>query len=65
MKEVLFKSVSIKNFLSIGDEPIEIKFGPGIHIITGINKDKEDFLALKMLILYQQKILSKILILII
>lgn len=42
MKEVIFKHVSIKNFLSIGDDPIDIKFNPGIHIITGINKDKED-----------------------
>ena len=42
MKEVIFKSVSIKNFLSVGDDPIDIKFEPGIHIITGINKDKED-----------------------
>ena len=42
MKEVNFKHVSIKNFLSVGDEAIDIKFAPGIHIITGINKDKED-----------------------
>lgn len=42
MKDVIFKHVSIKNFLSVGDEPIDIKFEPGIHIITGLNKDKED-----------------------
>lgn len=42
MKEVIFKHVSIKNFLSVGDDTIDIKFEPGIHIITGINKDKED-----------------------
>ena len=42
MKEVIFKSVSIKNFLSVGDDAIDIKFEPGINIITGINKDKED-----------------------
>ncbi len=42
MKEVIFKNVSIKNFLSIGDEPVDIKIEPGIHIITGVNKDKED-----------------------
>lgn len=42
MKEVIFKSISIKNFLSIGDEAIDIKIKPGIHTITGINKDKED-----------------------
>lgn len=42
MKEVIFRSVSIKNFLSIGNDPVDIKIEPGIHIITGINKDKED-----------------------
>ena len=42
MKEVIFKTLYIKNFLSIGNEPIVIKFEPGIHIITGVNKDKED-----------------------
>lgn len=42
MKEVVFKRVFIKNFLSIGDEPVEINFIPGIHIITGINLDKTD-----------------------
>lgn len=42
MKEVIFKTLSIKNFLSVGDEPIDIKFETGLHIITGINKDKED-----------------------
>ena len=42
MKEVVFKQVSIKNFLSVGDDPIDIKFETGINIITGINKDKED-----------------------
>jgi DNA repair exonuclease SbcCD ATPase subunit len=42
MKNVIFKHVSIKNFLSVGDDPIDIKFEPGIHIITGVNRDKED-----------------------
>lgn len=42
MKEVIFKHISIKNFLSVGDEPLDIKFSSGIHIITGVNKDKED-----------------------
>lgn len=40
--KVLFKSISIKNFLSIGQEPVVIHFKPGLHIITGVNKDKED-----------------------
>ena len=42
MKEIKFKSVQVKNFLSIGDEPIEIKIKTGLNVITGINKDKED-----------------------
>lgn len=42
MKEVVFKSISIKNFLSVGNDPIDIKIKSGIHTITGINKDKED-----------------------
>ena len=42
MKEVNFKSLSIKNFLSVGEEPIVINFEPGLHVITGVNKDKED-----------------------
>lgn len=42
MKEINFKKVFIKNFLSIGDDPVEINFTPGIHIITGVNLDKMD-----------------------
>lgn len=42
MKNINFKTISIINFLSIGTEPIQIKFDNGIHIITGTNKDKED-----------------------
>ena len=40
MKEVVFKSISIKNFLSFGDDPIKIDFSKGITVITGENKDK-------------------------
>ena len=40
MKNVTFQSVKIKNFLSIGNEPIEIDFKKGITVITGENKDK-------------------------
>jgi len=42
MKQIVFKSISIKNFLSVGEEPVVINFRPGLNIITGINKDKED-----------------------
>jgi DNA repair exonuclease SbcCD ATPase subunit len=42
MKSIIFNNISIKNFLSIGNQPVKIDFKPGLHIITGINKDKED-----------------------
>jgi DNA repair exonuclease SbcCD ATPase subunit len=42
MKAVNFKKVRIVNFLSIGKTPVEIEFTPGIHLITGINRDKTD-----------------------
>ena len=42
MKYVDFNSVKIRNFLSIGQSPVEISFKHGLNIITGVNKDKED-----------------------
>lgn len=42
MKKIQFEHVSIRNFFSIGSEAIEIDFTRGLHIITGVNKDKED-----------------------
>lgn len=42
MKRVEYRRLSIKNFLSIGKEPVIIEFKKGIHIITGVNKDKID-----------------------
>ena len=42
MKYVSFKELKIKNFLSIGEEPVHIEFNKGLHIVTGINRDKED-----------------------
>ena len=42
MKSVKFKHLKIQNFLSIGNTPVELTFGEGINIITGINKDKPD-----------------------
>jgi len=41
VKQVNFHKLIIKNFLSIGNEPVIIDFRKGLHIITGINKDKE------------------------
>jgi len=42
MKYINFKTITIKNFLSVGNEPVSVDFKRGLHIITGINKDKED-----------------------
>ena len=42
MKKINFKKITIKNFLSVGNVPVVIDFRTGLHIITGINKDKED-----------------------
>ena len=42
MNCVNFNKIKIKNFLSVGSEPVEVNFTPGLHIITGINKDKVD-----------------------
>jgi len=42
MKKIIFNKISIKNFLSVGSEPVVIDFKTGLHIITGLNKDKED-----------------------
>lgn len=42
MKYVKFNQISVKNFLSVGPDPISVDFKPGLHIITGINKDKLD-----------------------
>jgi len=42
MKFISFNKISIKNFLSVGNQPVVVDFKRGIHIITGINKDKED-----------------------
>ena len=41
MRDIIFKNFIVQNFLSIGNEPIEINFRTGLHLITGINKDKE------------------------
>lgn len=42
MKEVIFKKLIGKNFLSIGNIPLEFPFPKGINIITGYNFDKND-----------------------
>ena len=42
MKYVNFKELKIKNFLSVGEEVVKVNFETGLHIVTGINRDKED-----------------------
>ena len=42
MKHVFFKTLKLQNFFSVGEDPIEIEFKPGMHVITGNNKDKID-----------------------
>lgn len=42
MKQIIFKEIEIQHFLSVGEEPVRIEFHPGFHIITGINRDKQD-----------------------
>jgi len=42
VKYITFNKISIKNFLSVGNQQVQVDFKRGIHIITGINKDKED-----------------------
>ena len=42
MKYVKFKDLKIKNFLSVGEDIVNIGFEKGLHVITGINRDKED-----------------------
>ena len=40
MKHVNFESIEIQNFLSIGEEKINLSFNKGITLITGNNRDK-------------------------
>lgn len=42
MRLVNFKSLTIKNFLSVGETPVTINFQSGVNVITGVNYDKED-----------------------
>jgi DNA repair exonuclease SbcCD ATPase subunit len=42
MKKILFEKLTIRNFLSVGERPVEINFRHGLHGITGINRDQLD-----------------------
>lgn len=41
MKNIDFKKITIKNFLSVGPEPVVIDIREGLNIIRGINRDEE------------------------
>jgi len=41
MKQISFKKLRIRNFLSFGNDPIEFEIKPGLSFITGYNKDKD------------------------
>jgi len=40
MRNIIFNNICIKNFLSVGETPIELNFTSGVNLITGENKDK-------------------------
>lgn len=42
MKRINFTKLTIKNFLSVGNEPVTVNFKSGMNIIRGINRDEED-----------------------
>lgn len=42
MRSINFTKISIQNFLSVGETPVEIKFSKGFNIITGINHDENN-----------------------
>lgn len=42
MKNIEFKKLYIQNFLSVGNEPLEIEFNNGLNVITGYNRDEND-----------------------
>ncbi len=39
MKSVIFKYISIQNFLSVGNTPVEFSYQPGVNLVTGHNHD--------------------------
>jgi len=40
VKQVIFKRLRVQNFLSVGNNVLDLSFNNGINIITGINYDK-------------------------
>ena len=42
MKRINFTKLTIKNFLSVGNETVTVNFKNGLNVITGFNRDEED-----------------------
>ena len=42
MIQINFKEINIENFLSAGNEPLNIKFSTGMNTISGFNRDEND-----------------------
>ena len=42
MKSLVFKKLTLENFLSIGAIPLELEFSNGLNLITGFNRDNPD-----------------------
>jgi AAA15 family ATPase/GTPase len=42
MRRITFKNLRIQNFLSIGNDVVEINYQNGLNLITGINRDFPD-----------------------
>ena len=42
MKRIKYKKLSVQNFLSIGNDTIEVDFQKGLNLITGQNIDNPD-----------------------
>jgi len=40
VRKIIFNKVKIQNFLSVGENPLEISFIRGVNLITGENRDK-------------------------
>ena len=42
MKNIIFKTLKLTNFLSVGEEPVVVDFKQGLSLITGRNIDKPE-----------------------
>jgi DNA repair exonuclease SbcCD ATPase subunit len=42
MKTLRFNSIKLRNFMSFGNDPVELSFQNGLNLITGFNKDNPD-----------------------